>query len=90
MALSLLLGFLNTSKVKGLRNEIVTTISARENADRSRMASEKKLKARETDFTAATSKVTFFLRAQNGHTDLTTLSAVAVRGRSALPARIGG
>jgi hypothetical protein len=58
MALSLLLGFLNTNKVKGLRNEIVTNISARETSDRARMASEKKLKARETDFTAATNKAT--------------------------------
>ena len=56
MALSLLLGFLNTSKVKGLRNDIVTNISARESSDRARAASEKKLKAREADFTAATSK----------------------------------
>ena len=56
MALSLLLGFLNTNKVKGLRNEIVTNISARETSDRARAASEKKLKAREADFTAATNK----------------------------------
>ncbi len=58
MALSLLLGFLNTSKVKGLRNEMVTTISARETAERLRAASEKKLKARETDFAAAATKAT--------------------------------
>ena len=72
MALSLLLGFLNTSKVKGLRNEIVTTISARENADRARMASEKKLKARETDFAAATSKATAAeAKASSAEADLT-------------------
>jgi len=58
MALSLLFGFLNTSKVKGLRNDIVTTTSARDLAERSRMASEKKLKTRESDFAAATSKAT--------------------------------
>jgi len=58
MALSLLFGFLNTSKVRGLRNDIVTTSSARDLAERSRMASEKKLKARESDFAAATSKAT--------------------------------
>jgi hypothetical protein len=58
MALSLLLGFLNTNKVKGLRNEIVTNISQREQAEVSRRASEKKLKAREADFTAATNKAT--------------------------------
>ena len=58
MTLSLVFGYLNTNKVKGLRNEIVTTTSAREIADRSRMASEKKLKASETNFAAATSKAT--------------------------------
>ena len=58
MARSLLLGFLNTNKVKGLRNEIVTNISQREQAEVSRRASEKKLKAREADFTAATNKAT--------------------------------
>jgi hypothetical protein len=56
MALSLLFGFLNTSKVKSLRSEIVTATSVRDIADRSRMASERKLKSRETDFAAATSK----------------------------------
>jgi hypothetical protein len=56
MTLSLLFGFLNVSKVKGLRNEIATTRSAREVADRSRMANEKKFKACEVDFAAATSK----------------------------------
>ncbi len=58
MALSLLFGFLNTSKVKSLRSENVTTNSARDIAERSRTASEKKLKARETDFVAASSKAT--------------------------------
>ena len=56
LTLSLLFGLLNTSKVKGLRNEIVTTTSAREMADRSRLASEKKLKANEKDLAAAASK----------------------------------
>jgi peptidoglycan hydrolase CwlO-like protein len=58
MTLSLLFGFLNTNKVKDLRNEIVTTTSAREMADRARTASEKKLKARAADIEAATSKAT--------------------------------
>ena len=48
MTLSLVFGFLNTNKVKGLRNEIATTTSAREMSDSPRPASEKKLKARET------------------------------------------
>ena len=58
MTLSLLFGFLNTSKVKGLRNDIVTTTSARDVAERSRAASEKKLKAHEVEVAAATSKAT--------------------------------
>jgi hypothetical protein len=56
--LSLFFGFLNTSKVKSLRNEIVTTTSARDIAERSRMASEKKFKTREADLTLAASKAT--------------------------------
>ena len=58
MTLSLLFGLLNTNKVKNLRNEIATTSSAREIAEHSRLASEKKLKARESDFVAATNKST--------------------------------
>ena len=53
MTLSFVFGFLNTSKVKGLRNELTTSISAREISDRARTGVEKKLKARETDFAAA-------------------------------------
>jgi hypothetical protein len=58
MALSLIFGFLNTNKVKGLRNELVTTISARDMSDRARTASEKKLKARETAIAAGQGKAT--------------------------------
>ena len=72
MALALLLGFLNTSKVKSLRNEIVTSTSARETSDRSRMASEKKLKASLTDLTAAASKATAAeAKATSAEADLT-------------------
>jgi hypothetical protein len=56
MTLSLIFGFLNTNKVKGLRNELVTTISARDMSDRARAASEKKLKARESVLAAEQSK----------------------------------
>lgn len=56
LALSLIFGFLNTNKVKDLRNELVSTISARDMSDRSRSASEKKLKARETAIAAEQSK----------------------------------
>ena len=58
MTLSFVFGFLNTSKVKGLRNELTISTSARENSDRARTVSEKKLKARETDFAAAQHKAT--------------------------------
>jgi chromosome segregation ATPase len=58
LTFSVLIGFLSTSKVKGLRNELVTATSAREVADRSRLASEKRLKAHDTDLTAAASKAT--------------------------------
>ena len=58
MTLSLVFGFLNTSKVKALRNELVTSISARETSERARMASQEKLKGRETDFIAAQNKAT--------------------------------
>jgi flagellar biosynthesis chaperone FliJ len=58
MTLSLVFGYLNRKRVNGLRNELVTTISAREISDRARTASEKKLKARETDFAVVQSKAT--------------------------------
>ena len=58
MTLSFVLAFLNTNKVKGLRNELTSCISTREIADRARTISEKKLKVRETDFAVAQDKVT--------------------------------
>ncbi len=58
MTLSLIFGFLNTNKVKGLRNELVTTISARDMSERARGASEKKLKAKEVALAAEQSKAT--------------------------------
>lgn len=56
MTLSLVFGFLNTNKVKTLRNQLVTTTSTRDVVDRGRMASQKKLKTTETDLTAAKSQ----------------------------------
>ncbi|MEO8044532.1 MAG: hypothetical protein ABI674_06460 [Spartobacteria bacterium] len=56
MTLSLVFGFLNTNKVKGLRNELVTTISARDMSEHARSASEKKLKAKEAALAAEQSK----------------------------------
>ena len=56
MTLSFVFGFLSTRKVKGLRNELVTTSSAREVADRAGRASQEKLKACEIDFATAQSK----------------------------------
>lgn len=53
MTLSLAFGFLNTNKVKTLRSELVTTTSAREVADRSRLANERKLKVEEKELAMA-------------------------------------
>ena len=58
MTLSFVFGFLNTSKVKSLRNELTSSISAREISDRARTGIEKKLKTSETDFAAAQHKAT--------------------------------
>lgn len=58
MTLSLVFGFLNTNKVKDLRNELVTTISARDMSERARTASEKKLKAKEAALATEQSKAT--------------------------------
>jgi hypothetical protein len=55
LTLSLFLGFLNRNKVSGLRNDLASAISASESASRARIASEKKLKARDNEFAAATS-----------------------------------
>ncbi|MGI8957834.1 MAG: hypothetical protein ACR2II_13110 [Chthoniobacterales bacterium] len=58
MTLSVVFGFLNTNKVKDLRNELVTTISAREMSERARTASEKKLNAKEAALATEQSKAT--------------------------------
>jgi flagellar biosynthesis chaperone FliJ len=58
MTLSFVFGFLNTTKVKGLRNELLSSISAREISDRARAASQKKLRDRETDVSAAQNQAT--------------------------------
>ncbi|MEO7165992.1 MAG: hypothetical protein ABI787_12060 [Spartobacteria bacterium] len=58
MTLSLLFGFLNTSKVKGLRNDLATTTTDRDTVSQARKASDRKLKAREKDFVTVTGKAT--------------------------------
>ncbi len=58
MSLSLVLGFLNRGRVGGLRNELASTTTARDAATQARLASERKLKAQEKDFSAAMSKQT--------------------------------
>ena len=58
LSLSLVFGFLNTSKVKGLRSELDTAVAARKMSDRARLTSEKKSKARETGVASAQSKAT--------------------------------
>lgn len=57
MTLSLIFGFLNTNKVKTLRDEVATTTSAREVANQARAASDKNLKARAKELSEAKTKV---------------------------------
>ncbi|HEY5036844.1 MAG TPA: hypothetical protein VII74_06905 [Chthoniobacterales bacterium] len=57
LALSLVFGFLNTSKVRTLRDDLTTTTSTRDLAERARIASERKLKTNETTFANANEKV---------------------------------
>jgi hypothetical protein len=72
MTLSFVIGFLNTSKVKSLRNELVTSISAREISDRARTESQKKLQAREIDCDRVQSKMTAAeAKATSAETELT-------------------
>lgn len=58
LGLSLLLGWLNTSKVKALRNDLARSVSDKETAMRLRAANDKKLKAREKEFAGATARIT--------------------------------
>ncbi len=58
MTLCLVFGFLNTNKVKGLRNELASTISQRDVSNNARTANEKKLKAKEAALAAEQSKAT--------------------------------
>ncbi len=71
MTLSLVFGFLNTNKVKTLRNELAATTSARDVVDRGRVASQKKLKATETDLEAVKSQAAeAAAKAQNAEVEL--------------------
>jgi septal ring factor EnvC (AmiA/AmiB activator) len=56
LTLSLLFGFLNTSKVKGLRSQLADSISREQMAMNARSANEKKIKAREKEFSDGASK----------------------------------
>ena len=58
LALSLLLGLLNSTKVRGLRNDLSSHITEKENAIRRRAASERKLTAQEKEFAAAKGRAT--------------------------------
>ncbi len=57
LALSLVFGFLNTNKVKTLRDEVATTASARYVANQSQATSEKNLKAREKELNDVKTKM---------------------------------
>jgi hypothetical protein len=58
VALSLVFGFLNTGRSRGLRNQLAEAISARDVATAARAASDRKLKSREKEFSAANDKAT--------------------------------
>ena len=57
LTLSFLFGFLNTSKVKGLRSQLADSISREQMAMNARSANEKKIKAREKEFSDGASKI---------------------------------
>ncbi|HEY1581532.1 MAG TPA: hypothetical protein VGF73_00370 [Chthoniobacterales bacterium] len=72
ISLSLVFGFLNRGKVKGMSSELVTTTAARDAATQGRAASERKLKAQQKAMSAATSKETAAEeKAQTATADLT-------------------
>ncbi len=56
LAVSLLFGFLNSSKLRALRNELARTVADRDLAARLRAVSEKKLKAHEKEFAETKNK----------------------------------
>lgn len=58
ITLAFVFGFLNTTKLRNLRNELVSAVSAREIADHTRTVSERNLRAREADLVAAQNKAT--------------------------------
>lgn len=90
MTLSLVFGFLNTSKVRSLRNELAATTSARDVADRGRMASQKKLKTIETDLLAATSNAADVAgKAQNSEAQLSKAQSDKAEAATKLQAREG-
>ena len=71
MVLALVFGFLNTNKVKTLRNEVATTISARDVANQARATSQKNLKAREKELNEVKTKMAEVeAKAQSAETEL--------------------
>src|SRR5689334_10458794 len=72
LILSLVFGFLNTSKIKDLRDELAKANSARDVATAARAASDKKLKSRDKEVTAANDKMTIAeQKATTAEADLT-------------------
>jgi DNA repair exonuclease SbcCD ATPase subunit len=57
LTLSLLFGFLNTSKVRNLRDDLTSAESERELAERAHLASERKLQANGENFATANEKI---------------------------------
>jgi DNA gyrase/topoisomerase IV subunit A len=58
LTLSLVFGFLNTHRIRGLRNQLADAISARDAATAGRATSDGKLKLREAEFSAANTRAT--------------------------------
>ncbi len=79
------IGFLNTNKVRGLRHEVATTISAREASDRTRLASARTFKKREAEFAEAQAQATTALaKASAAEADLSK----AQTGKAELEAKL--
>jgi predicted nucleic acid-binding Zn-ribbon protein len=90
LSFSVLFGFLNTGKVKRLNNDLATAGSAREMAERSRLASERKLKAQEKDFAEAANKTTAAeAKASSAEADLTKAQNTKAELESKLQASEG-
>ena len=71
MTLSLVFGFLNTNKLKTLRNEVTTTTSVRDVANQARSASDRNLKSKLKELSESKTRVADAeAKAQTAETEL--------------------